>query len=174
MALQMREDVWAKWEARRRLPGGALQARFVFLLGVHALSGYRARTAGVSGHRQPPVRGSAEYYRDALDRSMAQTKAHKDRMEDIVRSLQAIQALLKIGAGDAALAAMTDLMGRDLKQSKERVQNQDFALTIAINALQLADRYNDESNERVDAALAQIKTLAPESFQPDKTPVASA
>ena len=110
---------------------------------------------------------------DAFDTAHAKCKALISRQDDIVRGLGGIQKLLKLGAGDAALTAINELLTHDLQQSKDRTYNQDAALRIAIRIMQenlpdhgTCERFkcNHADARAVTNGLEQIKMLAPEAF----------
>lgn len=99
----------------------------------------------------------------AFDTAHAKAKALIARQDDIVRALGKIQRFLKQGFPEAAATTLDDLLATDLKQSRERVCNQDAALRIAIDALGLTPG-NAQEDGAADA-LRQIKALVPDAFE---------
>lgn len=107
---------------------------------------------------------------EELDRIIARQfdhlRAYRSRQDDVVRWIGTIQKFLELGSYAAAAEAMKDLLASDLKQAKDRQDNQAFALNMAIKTL---ERYT--SHRDVVDVLSQLEILVPEAF--DKTPAAT-
>lgn len=118
-----------------------------------------------------PAKTSAEYLQSVVERQMDMLKAYKTRQDDIVRELGEVQKALAGGSVPDAIAAIATLLGRNLKQAKDRQDNHAFALDIAIKALEKLN-FLDGKDGVVDA-LSQIELLVPEAFE-KRAPVGAA
>lgn len=109
---------------------------------------------------------TAEYLQGVVARQMDMLSAYKSRQDDIVRALGSLQKLIRLGALEAVETAIADLLARDLKQAKDRKDNEAFALNIAVKALEHAHACDDRDDGIAQDALSQIELLVPDAFTP--------
>lgn len=112
-------------------------------------------------HRSTDALPSSESLAKALETAMDHLRAYKTRQDDIVRGLGRVQAAIGADSLEAAKAAIEELLARDLKQAKDRVDNGAFALDIAIKALSNQDTTVKDATD----ALSQMELLVPEAFE---------
>lgn len=118
---------------------------------------------------------SSEALAKVVERQMEMLRAYRSRQDDIVRGLGGIQKLLGLGAHEAAVTAIADLLARDLKQAKDRQDNHAFALDIAIKAIEQS-RFSADTTTlhlAMTDALSQIELLVPEAFPKSGVTVAA-
>lgn len=96
------------------------------------------------------------YLLDVVNRQMDMVRAYKARQDDVVVSLAAIQMALANGLQATAKNLIAEILARDLKQAKDRFDNRQAALVIAVRAM--------EGRLDLVDTLSQMELLDPESF----------